>query len=114
MTKRALNELKAQLPPGHFGMAAMPVHGKEETGAEKFRVGLSVFLPGGGAERSVDTVEKVYYVLEGEMTICDKNDNRYVIGKDESLSLLPGDERVLVNESNLPAKMLIIACYPDM
>ena len=48
MVKRTLDELKPYSAPGHFGMVPLRVHGKEETGAEKFWIGLSVFLPGGG------------------------------------------------------------------
>ena len=50
MKKISLEELKAYEAPGHYGMTAMRVHGKDETGAQKFWVGLSTFLPGGGAE----------------------------------------------------------------
>ena len=36
MIKRTLSELKPYDAPGHYNMVAMRVHGKEETGAEKF------------------------------------------------------------------------------
>jgi glyoxylate utilization-related uncharacterized protein len=114
MIKRSLNELKPYDAPGHFGMTAMRVHGKEETGAEKFWIGLSTFLPGGGAEYAYEDnpLEKVYYVLEGEVTVKDKDGNRYVIGKDESISFPPNEGRHLLNEGNLPARMLVIINYP--
>lgn len=114
MVKRTVDELKTYKAPGHFEMTAMRIHGKEETGAEKFWIGLSTFLPGGGAEWAYEDspLEKVYYVLEGEMTVTDKAGNRYVIHKDESISLAPYEGRGLVNESNLPARMLVILNYP--
>ena len=67
MIKRAVEDLKPYSAPGHFSMTAMRVHGKEETGAEKFWVGVSTFLPGGGAEWAYEDnpLEKVYYILEG-------------------------------------------------
>ena len=46
MIKRTLNELKSYEAPGHFNMTAMRIHGKEETGAQKFWIGRSTFLPG--------------------------------------------------------------------
>ena len=49
MVKRTVEELKSYEAAGHFNMVAMRIHGKEETGAEKFWVGLSTLLPGGGA-----------------------------------------------------------------
>lgn len=115
MITRKLEELTTYEAPGHFKMTAMRLHGKEETGAEKFWVGLSTFLPGGGAEYAYEDnpLEKVYYVLEGEITVTDKAGNKYVAGKDESISFAPNEGRYLENESNLPARMLVIINYPD-
>jgi len=115
MIKRTQEELKAYSAPGHFGMTAMRIHGKEETGAEKFWMGLSTFLPGGGAEYAYEDnpLEKVYFMLEGEMTITDKAGTKYVIHKGDSLSFQPFEGRSLVNESNAPAVMLVIINYPN-
>lgn len=115
LIKRTLEELKAYDAPGHFAMTAMRIHGKEETGAEKFWVGVSTFLPGGGAVYAYEDnpLEKVYYVLDGEMTITDKEGNKYIIGKDESISFPPNEGRYLENKTNLPARMLVIINYPD-
>jgi len=115
MIKRTLEELKAYAAPGHFGMTAMRIHGKEETGAEKFWMGLSTFLPGGGAEYAYEDnpLEKVYYVLEGEMTVTDKEGKKYVIHANESISFKPFEGRYLVNESNKAATMLVVINYPD-
>ena len=91
MVKRTLDELKSYEAAGHFGCTAMRIHGREETGAEKFWIGVSTFLPGGGAVYAYEDnpLEKVYYVLEGEMTVTDKTGNRYVIHKDEAISFPP-------------------------
>ncbi|MBE5991609.1 MAG: cupin domain-containing protein [Paenibacillaceae bacterium] len=115
MIKRTLEELKSYNAPGHFQMTAMRIHGKEETGARKFWMGLSTFLPGGGAEYAYEDnpLEKVYYVLEGEMTVTDKTGTRYVIHQNESISFQPNEGRYLVNESNRPASMLVIINYPE-
>ncbi|MCL2376468.1 MAG: cupin domain-containing protein [Defluviitaleaceae bacterium] len=115
MTKRTIEELKAYEAPGHFGMTAMRIHGKEETGAAKFWAGVSTFLPGGGAEWAYEDnpLEKFYYVLEGEITINDKSGKEYVIGKDESITILPYEGRGLANKSNLPARMLVVVNYPE-
>ncbi len=114
MVKRTLEELTTYDAPGHFGMTAMRIHGKEETGAEKFWIGLSTFLPGGGAEYAYEDnpLEKVYYVLEGEMTVIDKAGTKYVVHKNESISFAPNEGRDLRNESNSPATMLVIINYP--
>jgi quercetin dioxygenase-like cupin family protein len=115
MIKRTLEELKTYDAPGHFGMTAMRIHGKEETGAEKFWIGLSTFLPGGGAVWAYEDspLEKVYYVLEGEMTVTDKAGAKYAVHAGESISLRPNEGRGLVNEGNLPARMLVVINYPE-
>ena len=114
MIKRTLADLKTYEAPGHYNMTAMRIHGKEETGAEKFWVGLSTFLPGGGAEYAYEDnpLEKVYYVLEGEITVTDKAGTVYVIHKDESISFPPNEGRYLENKTNRPATMLVIINYP--
>ncbi len=115
MVKRTLEELKAYDAPGHIGCTTMRIHGKEETGAKKFWMGLSTFLPGGGADWGYEDnpFEKLYYVLEGEMTVTDKDGKKYVIGKDETISFAPFEGRGLVNESNRPARMLVVFDYPE-
>ena len=115
MIKRTVEELKTYVAPGHFNMTPMRIHGKEETGAEKFWIGVSEFEPDGGADWAYDDnpLEKVYYVLEGEMTVTDKDGNKYVIHANESISFPPNEGRGLKNESGKPAKMLVIINYPN-
>ncbi len=114
MIKRTTEELKSYEAPGHHGCTTMRIHGKDETGAEQFWVGSSVFLPGGGAEYGYEDnpLEKFYYVLEGEMTVTDKDGKKYVIHKDEAISFPPNEGRLLQNESNYPARMLVVINYP--
>ena len=58
-------------------------------------------------------LEKVYFVLEGEMTVTDKDGNKYVIHPMESISFPPNEGRGLKNEGDKPAKMLVIINYPE-
>ncbi len=115
MIKRSLSELKAYDAPLHYGSTAMRIHGKEETNAEKFWVGLSTFLPGGGAEYAYNDnpLEKFYYILEGEITVTDDNGKKYVMAKDESISFAPNEGRTLKNETNAPVRMLVVFNYPE-
>ncbi len=50
MKKIEIKDVKPYDAAGHFNMIAMRLHGKEESGATKFWMGLSHFLPGGGAD----------------------------------------------------------------
>ena len=99
MIKRTVSDLKPYDAPGHYNMVAMRYHGKEETGAEKFWIGKSTFLPGGGAEWAYDDnpLEKVYFV---------------VIHENESFSFPPNEGRGLENRTNEVAEMLVIINYP--
>ena len=54
---------------GHFNMVGLRLQGFDASPAENFWVGLSHFLPGGGAESSATPIEKVYVVVSGEVTI---------------------------------------------
>ena len=108
MIKRTYEELEPYSPAGHFGVTCKRYHGKDETGAQKFWIGVSEFEPDGGADWAYDDnpLEKVYFVLEGEMTVTDKDGNKYVIHKNESISFPPNEGRGL-------KKMLVIINYPD-
>lgn len=113
MIKRMVEECKTYDAPGHFKMTAMRLHGKEETGAEKFWMGLSHFLPGGGADYAYEDspTEKIYYVLEGEITIYTKDKEKIVLKKNDSIFIGPNEGRELINETNMPASMLVIVNY---
>ena len=114
MKKMKLEDLRKYDALGHYGMTAMRMHGKEETGAEQFWVGISTFLPGGGAEYAYEDnpLEKFYFVLQGEMTVKNKDGIEYVIRENESISFAPNEGRFLENLSNKPAVMLVVVNYP--
>ena len=110
MKKVELKDVKPYEAPKHFKMTALRLHGREETGAQRFWMGLSHFLPGGGCDLGVPPGEKVYYVLEGEITIKNKGEE-HILGKNELIYIGPGEEREIINHTNLPASMLVIYNY---
>lgn len=110
MKKMTLSDVNAYDAPGHFGVSTMRLHGQEETGGSKFWMGLSHFLPGGGCDLGVPPGEKVYYVVEGEITIKNKTEE-HVLGKNELIYIAPGEEREIINHTNQPASMLVIYNY---
>ena len=61
MIKRTYEELEPYFPAGHFGVTCKRSHGKDETGAQKFWIGVSEFEPDGGADWAYDDnpLEKV-------------------------------------------------------
>ena len=112
MKKICLADLKAYAAPGHFDMTAMRLVGKDETGSQKFWMGLSHFLPGGGAEWAYEDNpnEKVYFVLDGEMTVKTKTEE-VTVGPWEAVYLAPNEGREVINKTNKPASMLVIVNY---
>ena len=113
MKKIGIKDVKPYQAPGHFNMTAMRLQGKEETGATKFWMGLSHFLPGGGAEWGYEDnpFEKVYFVLEGEITVKSKAEE-FTLRKNDSLFIGPNEGREIINKTNMPASMLVVINYP--
>ncbi len=111
MKKVELNDVTPYEAPGHFKMVALKLHGKEETGAQKFWMGFSHFLPGGGAEFDAAPVEKIQLVTEGEVTVKTETEE-ITLKKNDSVFIGENEGRSIVNNSNLPASMLVVINYP--
>ncbi|WP_312515162.1 cupin domain-containing protein [Anaerospora sp.] len=112
MKKVELKDVKPYQAPKHFNMTALRLHGKEETGAQKFWMGLSHFLPGGGAEYDASPTEKIYFVLEGEVTVINQEE-RITLKAWDSIHIGANEGREIINESNRPASMLVVINYPE-
>jgi quercetin dioxygenase-like cupin family protein len=112
MKKIELKNVKPYQAPKHFNMTALRLHGKEESGSKKFWMGLSHFLPGGGAEYDASPTEKIYFVLDGEVTI--KSDKEEIVLKAwDSIFIGPNEGRSIINATNKPASMLVAINYPE-
>lgn len=112
MKKVMLEEAKPYAAAGHFNMVALRLQHKETTGVENFWVGLSYFLPGGGAEMSASNFEKVYVMLSGTMTVTTEDGKTFTLEPMDSLYIPPGEKRYLINKTNKVASMLVICSYP--
>jgi len=110
MKKVSLAQIKPYEAPGHFKMIALKLSGKEETGAEKFWVGMSHFLPGGGAEFGATPAEKYYFVLDGEITVKTEKEE-ITLGPWESVYIAPNEGREIINKTNKPVSMLVVINY---
>jgi quercetin dioxygenase-like cupin family protein len=108
MQKVEVKDWKRYDAPKHFDVRTLRLHSKDQTGAEKFTVGVSHFLPGGGCEMAAPPPEKVYMVLEGEITVQTPKGEEYTLKKYESIYIGPGEERALLNKTNMPCMMLVI------
>ena len=112
MKKVELKSVSAYNAPLHFDMKAMKLHGTEETGTKKFWMGMSHFLPGGGAEWAYENspTEKVYFVLEGEIVVKSKNEE-FVLRKGDSIFIEPYEGREMINNTNEVATVLVTISY---
>ena len=97
--------------PGHHGMLGLRLQGFDVSDTQSFWVGLSHFLPGGGAEREATPVEKVYVVLDGEMIVI-IGGTETVLNKFDSATIPPGEVREIVNRQNGVCTMLVVIPYP--
>jgi mannose-6-phosphate isomerase-like protein (cupin superfamily) len=98
--------------PKHHEMRALRLQGFDASDSKGFWVGLSHFLPGGGADSDSTPLEKVYVVLDGTVTV-DTDDGEAELGPLDSCYLAPGERRSIENRTNRPASMLVVMPYPD-
>jgi quercetin dioxygenase-like cupin family protein len=112
MKKVEIKDVKPYDAAGHFKMTAMRLHGKDESGAQKFWMGLSHFLPGGGAEMDATPTEKIYFVLDGEVTITTPKKEEITLRTWDSIFIGPNEQRAIINKTNKPASMLVVINYP--
>jgi quercetin dioxygenase-like cupin family protein len=108
---KRFNAAKPYEAPNHRGVVGLRLQGFEEGGPENQWVGLSQFLPGGGAGPDSTPFEKVYVVLDGEMTVV-VDGQETVLKALDSCTIPPGEVREIVNRSNNVCKMLVVIPYP--
>lgn len=97
--------------PNHRGVVGLRLQGFEPDGPVNQWLGLSQFLPGGGAGPDATPFEKVYLVLEGRMTVITAA-GETDLGPLDSCTIAPGEVREIVNRSNHVCKMLVVIPYP--
>jgi glyoxylate utilization-related uncharacterized protein len=98
--------------PGHFDVYGLRVQGFEVTRTRNFSVSISHFLPRGGCEYGATPIEKVYFVLDGEVTVKTE-EGEVVLKKYDSIYLAPNEARSILNHTNSPATMLVAMPYPE-
>lgn len=100
------SEAPSYQAPEHYDMACLRLQGKEATTTDTIWIGLSHILPGGHTSLKDAGVEKIYIVVEGEVTV--KTDKEEITLKRwDSCRIAPGEARALHNNTNLPASILL-------
>jgi quercetin dioxygenase-like cupin family protein len=97
--------------PKHFDCRTLRLQGWDASEAKDFWVGLSHFLPGGGGQRDATPLEKVYVVVEGEVTVT-TDEAEVTLRQYDSIYLAPNEAREIENRTNRPASMIVAMPYP--
>ena len=92
--------------PGHDDMRMLRLQGREAGPAGTLWLGLSHLLPGGGTTLAASPLEKMYVVLDGEVTISN-GEETVALGPWDSCRIAPGEPRSIVNRTNRPATILL-------
>ena len=92
--------------PGHDGMRMLRLQGREAGPADTLWLGLSHLLPRGGTTLDASPFEKMYVVLEGEVTVTGGTET-VTLGPWDSCRIAPGEPRSLANRTNRPATILL-------
>jgi hypothetical protein len=100
----------AYFPANHHGMHCLRLQGHEAGPSDTIWLGVSHLLPGGGTTLDASTVEKLYVVLEGAVTVITE-EGEETLGVHDSCRLAPGEKRALQNRTNRPATILLAMPY---
>jgi quercetin dioxygenase-like cupin family protein len=92
--------------PNHRDFTGLRLFGAEAGGSRSLIVGVSHFLPGGGAGPDASPPEKVYFVLEGELTVI-VDGKETVLKKHDSCFIGPNENREIVNRTNEVCSILV-------
>jgi quercetin dioxygenase-like cupin family protein len=105
------DEARPYEAPKHHGMVGLRLQGFDASPSESFWVGLSQFLPGGGADSDATPLEKVYVVTDGTLTVV-TDDGETELGPMDSVHLAAGERRAVENRTNRTASMIVVMPYP--
>ncbi len=95
-------------PPGHYDVRCTNLHKPDQVDGGEISLGLSHFLPGGGAEMAPAPVEMFYYIVDGEMTVTTGEDGKaHVLHAGDSIHMAKGCERESKNTGIVTAQMLV-------
>ena len=111
MHVKSFADAQPYVAPNHRGVVGLRLQGFEEGGPTNQWVGYSQFLPGGGAGPDSTPFEKVYVVLEGELTVM-ANGQEVVLKAMDSIVIQPNEVREIINRSNHVTKMIAVIPYP--
>lgn len=106
------DEAMAYQAPLHFGCHSLRLQGLEASNTNFAWVGMSHFLPGGGCEMSATPAAKIYVVTNGELCVELGDGTKHRLSVNDSCHIPAGEARAVMNETNLPASMIVVMPTP--
>ena len=113
MNVTRIENAPAYFPPEHNDMRCLRLQGHEAGPVETLWMGLSHILPGGHTSLDVSPLEKLYFVLEGEVAVFNGSEE-VVLRQWDSCRVAPGEGRRLRNKTNRPATILLSMPMPGV
>jgi len=111
MLVKRFTEAKSYEAPNHRHYSSLRLFGADAGGPQQFVVGLSHFLPGGGAGPDASPTEKVYVVLSGQLTVI-VGGKETILGPNDSCFIAPNESREIINRGNDVVTMLVAVSAP--
>jgi mannose-6-phosphate isomerase-like protein (cupin superfamily) len=111
MLVKHLADAKSYEAPNHRNYTSLRLFGAEAGGPKQFVVGLSHFLPGGGAGPDASPTEKVYVILSGHLTVI-VDGKETVLGPNDSCFIGANESREIINRGNDVVTMLVAVSAP--
>lgn len=99
--------------PDHDDVVARRLQGGEASSADFVLVGHSTFPPGGGVPMDAAPIGKIYIVTDGTICFDQLDGTRHVLTRGDSIHVLPGEARAVINDTAEPAAMIVIVPPPQ-
>jgi uncharacterized cupin superfamily protein len=97
--------------PGHHAMRMVRLQGREAGPADILWLGVSRIEPGGGTTLDAGPVEKMYVVLDGEVSVSN-GDETVTLRPWDSVRIAANEQRALANRSGRSATILLAMPLP--
>ena len=106
MIVRKLSDARAYDAPNHRKFESLRIYGAEMGGSQALVFGISHFQPGGGAGPDASPPEKIYHVLDGELTVI-AGGKEQVARKGDTVFIALNEMREIVNRGNGVCTILV-------
>jgi quercetin dioxygenase-like cupin family protein len=111
MLVKRFSDAKPYEAANHHACKTLRLFGAEAGGSQNLIVGVTHFLPGGGAGPDASVQERVYFILAGELTII-IDGNKHVLHQHDSCYIEPHEKREIINCGNEVATILVAVAPP--